>query len=91
MDEQKTLAEDGRLYLPSAVTAENLEEIAALLPQYIQAGEEKIALAWTYDEATGIFTAALPENYALAEGAGTLTVETVVMGLTRWRNKLLHT
>lgn len=80
VDEQKTLAEDGRLYLPSAVTAENLEEIAALLPQYIQAGEEKIALAWTYDEATGIFTAALPENYALAEGAGTLTVETVVMG-----------
>ena len=80
VDEQGILADDGKLYLPSAVTAENLEGIKASLPQYIQAGEEKIALTWTYDEATGIFTAALPEGYALAEGAKALTIETVDMG-----------
>ena len=80
VDEQGILADDGKLYLPSAVTAENLEGIKASLPQYIQAGEEKIALTWTYDEATGTFTAALPEGYALAEGAKPLTIETVDMG-----------
>ena len=80
VDDIPALAPDGRLYLPSAVTAESLEEIKALLPQYIQAGEEKIALTWTYDEATGIFTATLPEGYALAEGVKPLTVETVNMG-----------
>ena len=80
VDEQKALSPDGKLYLPSAVAEEDLEEIIKLLPQYIQAGEEKIALTWTYDEATGIFTAALPEGYALAEGAKALTIETVDMG-----------
>lgn len=80
VDEQGILAADGKLYLPSAVTAESLEGIKALLPQYIQAGEEKIALTWTYDEATQSFAAALPEGYDLAEGAKPLTVETVNMG-----------
>ena len=80
VDEQGILAADGKLYLPSAVTAESLEGIKALLPQYIQVGEEKIALTWTYDEATQSFAAALPEGYDLAEGAKPLTVETVNMG-----------
>ena len=87
VDEQGILAADGKLYLPSAVTAESLEGIKASLPQYIQAGEEKIALTWTYDEATGIFTAALPEGYALAEGAKILTVETVDMGADTLENE----
>lgn len=87
VDEQGILAADGKLYLPSAVTAESLEGIKASLPQYIQAGGEKIALTWTYDEATGIFTAALPEGYALAEGAKILTVETVDMGADTLENE----
>ena len=45
VDDMKALAEDGKLYLGAAVTEENLEGIIALLPQYIQAGEEQIALA----------------------------------------------
>lgn len=81
VDEQTVLAPDGKLYLPSAVTAENLEGIKALLPQHITAAGQSIGpLTWTYDEATGIFTAALPEGYALAEGAKPLTIETVDMG-----------
>ena len=81
VDEQTVLAPDGKLYLPSAVTAENLEGIKALLPQNITAAGQSIGpLTWTYDEATGIFTAALPEGYALAEGAEPLAVETMDMG-----------
>lgn len=81
VDEQTVLAPDGKLYLPSAVTAESLEGIKALLPQNITAAGQSIGpLTWTYDEATGIFTAALPEGYALAEGAKPLTIETVDMG-----------
>ena len=81
VDEQTVLTPDGKLYLPSAVTAETLEGIKALLPQNITAAGQSIGpLTWTYDEATGIFTAALPEGYALAEGAKPLTIETVDMG-----------
>ncbi len=81
VDEQTVLAPDGKLYLPSAVTAESLEGIKALLPQNITAAGQSIGpLTWTYDEATGIFTAALPEGYALAEGVKPLTIETVDMG-----------
>ena len=78
VDEQGILAADGKLHLPSAVTEKNLEEIIALLPQYILAGEEQIALAWSYDESSGSFIAALPEGYALAEEAKPLSIETVV-------------
>ncbi len=80
------LAEDGKLYLGAAVTEENLEGIIALLPQYIQAGEEQIALRWTYEESSGSFIAALPEGYALAEGAKPLSVETVNMGASTLKN-----
>ena len=80
VDEQTVLAPDGKLYLPTAVTEEKFEGIIKLLPQYIQAGEEKLALTWTYEESTVIFTAVLSEGYALSEGVKPLTVGTVDMG-----------
>lgn len=88
VDEKTVLAPDGKLYLPSAVTVENLEGIKALLPQNITAAGQSIGpLTWTYEESTGIFTAALPEGYALAEGAEPLTVETVDMGASTLEEK----
>lgn len=68
--------EDGKLYLGSAVTEENLAGITGSLPQCITANGETIPVRWTYG--SGIFTAALPEGYVLAEGANPLTVAVVV-------------
>ena len=72
--------EDGKLYLPAAVTEASLAGVTDTLPKSITANGQNIPVSWAYDFNTQTFTASLPEGYVLAEGAAPLTVETVDMG-----------
>ena len=80
VDTMKALGEDGKLYLPSAITEANLAGITDTLPKNIEANGQNIPVSWSYDWDAQTFTAALPAGYALAESAAPLTLETVDMG-----------
>ena len=80
VDTLPALAQDGKLYLPAAVTEASLAGVTDTLPKSITANGQNIPLSWTYDFNTQTFTAALAAGYVLAEGADPLTVETVDMG-----------
>ena len=80
VDTMKALGEDGKLYLPSAITEANLAGITDTLPKNIEANGQNIPVSWSYDWNTQTFTATLPAGYALAESAAPLTLETVDMG-----------
>lgn len=82
VDTMGVLDPDGNLSLNQEITSENLTETEKLLPQFIQAGENQIAVTWEYDWENEAFLAALPEGYEIDQNAKALRIPVVLLPVT---------